>query len=271
MAEVRGGPPKNKKTCRACGERFQPTTGFQKFCTAECRKVGEQTERICAECGETFSRVNWSRARFCSPRCANTATARKRKGKKGRFGNGKPAYPKPGVCKNCRAKFTREKPADRCCSPECSKQLSVENRRKTLGTIPPWGCKTKGEEFCRNCGYPATHLHHIVPRSKTKLGHRDMRNGLPLCRDCHYGWHHQTVVIYSDRLKSEERAFAVELTSEWWVNHRYPERPYDLDDLDGLTYAEQAQIVEDCGGISIALPPEARDRYLTNNRGGTDR
>lgn len=254
----RGGPPKNKKTCRVCGERFLPVTGFQKFCTAECRKAGEQRERTCVECGETFSRVNWSRARFCSPACANKASAAKRKGKKGRFGNGKPSFPRPRVCEHCKAKYMQEKSSQRCCSSECSKQLSVENRRKTLGTIPPWGCKTKGEANCRNCGRAASHLHHIVPRSKTSLGHRDMRNGLPLCRDCHYGWHHQTVVIYSDRLKPEERAFAVELTSEWWVDHRYPQRPYDPSNLEGLTYDEQAQIVSDCGGIEIAYPEEIR-------------
>lgn len=35
---------------------------------------------------------------------------------------------------------------------------------------------------CINCGKPATHWHHVVPRS---LGGNDTTNKVPLCEQCH--------------------------------------------------------------------------------------
>ena len=242
--------------CRTCKVRFVPTNGYQRYCCKECQVKGELVTKKCKRCGKEFEKRRSSMVAHCSLACSKkTAGETRRKN-----------HPTTIVCPGCNQKFTKEKPTQRHCSHACATKMQHENRRKTTGAHPKWGCKSKGEDNCRVCGYPATHLHHIVPRSKTKLGHRDMRNGLPLCRGCHYGWHHNTVVIYSDRLTDEEREFAMEISSEWWVTHRYPPRPYDPDNLDGVSFEEQAQIVDDCGGISVALPPESRDRYLTNNR-----
>lgn len=107
----RGSAPKNKKTCQVCGERFQPATGFQKYCGAGCRKKAELVQRECEECGKTFKRARSTPIRFCSNTCANTATARKRKGKKGQFGNGTPKYPRTAVCAFCKAKYERREAA----------------------------------------------------------------------------------------------------------------------------------------------------------------
>jgi hypothetical protein len=89
-----------------------------------------------------------------------------------------------------------------------------------------WGLRAKGESVCRCCGAPAVHLHHIVPRSKTALGRRDWkRNGLPLCFDCHRGWHDRIVAIPHRVLTDEEFEFAIAIAGGLWVERNYADEP----------------------------------------------
>lgn len=89
-----------------------------------------------------------------------------------------------------------------------------------------WGCKAKGELTCRNCGAPAQHLHHIVPRSRSRAGRDDMeRNGMALCFRCHRGFHDRRITIYRDRLRPQELAFAIADAGPVWVENTYPFMP----------------------------------------------
>lgn len=93
--------------------------------------------------------------------------------------------------------------------------------------------KAQKEMRCRNCGkvprgtgpLGSIHAHHAIPRSKLKLD--DPRNCLPLCFECHQGWHERTVTIYRYAFTHEEWAFLrdVKLIGErtdWWLDVHYP-------------------------------------------------
>ena len=242
------------KKCRVCGTEFQPTTGFQKYCRPGCAIEGQKVTSTCEECGDEYRHPRHADRKYCSKLCANRATAQVRAGKLGRFGNGKPAPPLIKVCENCNQKFHASSKRIKTCSRSCGNVLMHKRRRETLGTPPKWHVQTKGEDGCRNCGITATHLHHIVPRSLAPGGKTDVQNnGMPLCRACHYGWHHRTVTIYADRLTANEREKAIELMSEWWVDTHYPPRPYDPARTSDLDLDKQVEITRDAGGINQAL------------------
>jgi 5-methylcytosine-specific restriction endonuclease McrA len=97
---------------------------------------------------------------------------------------------------------------------------SAKNSRVT-----GFNLKAKGEAECRHCGRRAVHAHHAVPRSKTRAGHADLRNLMPLCAECHSGWHERRLSIWRDRFTPDEDAFVVEIAGEWWVDKNYPRRP----------------------------------------------
>lgn len=232
------------KSCALCGETFQPTTNTQKYCGSDCRMEGEKVDRICERCEKPFRVPRSSWIRFCSSTCSNRATAEKRKGQKGRFGWGvsqaKP--PRKVICPVCRQTFSTSQRTQKYCSTSCRSHGTKDARRKTLGTLPAWSIITKGEKDCRNCGRPAVHLHHVVPRSKSKAGQRDLRNGIPLCFDCHRGWHDRRVIIPVTCLRVPELLLAVELTGPVWVERNYP-IPTNL---------EQVQLVECFGSLLMA-------------------
>lgn len=98
--------------------------------------------------------------------------------------------------------------------------------------------KAKGEAACRACGATPTgtgpmgalHLHHAIPRSMCKATKTDLRNGIPLCRACHAGWHDRQVTIYRDAFTVAEWAFllTVDLLGQEvgpWLDRHYPVRP----------------------------------------------
>jgi hypothetical protein len=100
-----------------------------------------------------------------------------------------------------------------------------------------WSVSAKGEDVCRACGRGPSgagvtgrlHLHHVIPRSMCKATRADLRNGIPLCWDCHQGWHDRRVVIYRDVFTPDEWAFltAVQLTGQEigpWLDAQYPVR-----------------------------------------------
>lgn len=138
-----------------------------------------------------------SSRRFCSHACANSATD------------------------------VRDKRRDR----EGLKNPNFKHGRKAGQQIRGWGVMFKGEDCCRVCGSSeALHLHHIIPRSKSRASRRDLRNGLTLCRSCHARWHSHSLIIYRDLLTDEEWEYlcSVELTGhqiEAWLDDHYPPRP----------------------------------------------
>lgn len=92
--------------------------------------------------------------------------------------------------------------------------------------IPSWTLEAKGEAHCRRCGKQATDLHHIVPRSLSREGREDMRNGLPLCRRCH-DYFESGGPLGRDLLTQEELAFVRTIIGPGWLARRYPR---DLDE-----------------------------------------
>lgn len=86
------------------------------------------------------------------------------------------------------------------------------------------------ELACRNCGRTdlRLHLHHAVPRSMCKAARLDLRNGVPLCTNCHLGWHHRRVTIPRSIFTPIEWAFisSLDLTGQnitAWLDERYPD------------------------------------------------
>lgn len=110
---------------------------------------------------------------------------------------------------------------------EARKELKANPTRDFARPMPTpaqlWGVPAKGEPACRHCGDPARVLHHIVPKVRSRFGRHDYeRNGLPLCKPCHHGWHHRLVEIAHDILTDAEFAFVCEHTGFAWVDHNYP-------------------------------------------------
>lgn len=158
----------------------------------------------CEHCGKKFwvIKKRIGRARWCSLECkVKSGYAKTELGPKlslARGGDGNPAY---------------------------------KHGRRVDIQIPGWKLNNKGEgRICRNCGgQERVQLHHAIPRSKARHVRADLRNGVPLCGDCHTGWHSSKVTLYRDIFSEEEWAFisGVELTGENigpWLDRRYPER-----------------------------------------------
>lgn len=227
------------KVCGICDAGFAPNTASQKYCSPACAEEAEWHDKACQECGEAF-RTRSARGKFCSPRCAGIATARNRNPQV------KAAeYPQPAVCEGCKMKYMKKSRYVRYCSAGCSATHRAELRR--LGAEPKprvrWGCKAKGESACRNCGRPAVHLHHIVPRSKSRAGKDNITgNGAPLCNDCHTGWHYRTVTLHHHILTDEEFGFMVVEGGGLWGEHNYPGKPAPPG-LHFETFAERVRRV----------------------------
>lgn len=80
----------------------------------------------------------------------------------------------------------------------------------------------KGETQCRACGRTAHDPHHAAPRSLSPAGRADLRNCLPLCRDCHDAFHNGTPLPRSV-FHPDELAFVSSLVTASWLDARYPE------------------------------------------------
>lgn len=207
------------KQCKVCGASFQPRTGFQKFCSPTCAHQASTVTRTCVVCGTEFTRGDYSPVKHCSKSCANRASAELRANK----------LLKPrqiAACEECGAPFTKQKMGQRWCSRSCASKARRQPLRIRERYIAGWSLAAKSEPACRNCGRVATHLHHIVPRSKSRAARADVKcNGMPLCFVCHRGWHDHAVEIYRDRLTRDELALALKTAGELWVENHYPYRP----------------------------------------------
>lgn len=68
---------------------------------------------------------------------------------------------------------------------------------------------------------------------------------MPLCFDCHRGWHDGRLLIFRDRLKPEELEWAIEHAGPLWVEMKYPYRPdHALRRLRALKRGEDPEAVE---------------------------
>lgn len=105
-----------------------------------------------------------------------------------------------------------------------------------------WSLEAKGEGQCRACTEPAVHLHHAVPRAVNPAGKRDLRNGLPLCRSCHFSWHRSATPPFTrDVFAIEEWEFIKTLVPLTWLDMRYPRAVRDAGSVEAarlrLTWA----------------------------------
>lgn len=64
--------------CTVCGVRYKRYAPIQKYCSSECRKLAvarkkeaSKTARVCLICGNTFYRLPYKTARYCSRSCAS--------------------------------------------------------------------------------------------------------------------------------------------------------------------------------------------------------
>lgn len=137
-------------------------------------------------------------------------------------------------CRHCKCRFETEPFPSRkriYCSRKCSSEARAKRpteKRPPKGAA--WGCRVKGESHCRACGAPARHLHHIVPRGIAPKHKTNLLNGLPLCVECHMGWHARTVTISAAILKPEEKAFVIGISSVAWLERNYRQVPHHFSE-----------------------------------------
>jgi 5-methylcytosine-specific restriction endonuclease McrA len=74
----------------------------------------------------------------------------------------------------------------------------------------------------------ASHTHHILPRSTCPEGITEALNIIPLCDDCHGGFHDRYVTLYRSILHPEELAWVLAHADPVWFDEWYPEREMDL-------------------------------------------
>lgn len=198
-------PAQRAKACRRCGVEFVPRHGAHRYCSRRCSL---EITRACVVCKKGFVARKDQSTRYCSFACRETD----RHGVKRQI-----------RCVECGTVFQdRRRSRRKFCSHACATKHRWNKPNYELG----WRLKVKGETTCRNCGQEARHLHHIVPKSKSALGKTDvLRNGLPLCADCHRGWHHHTTTIYMTALREEELINAINLAGLLWVEEHYPYPP----------------------------------------------
>jgi predicted HNH restriction endonuclease len=70
----------------------------------------------------------------------------------------------------------------------------------------------------------ASHAHHILPRSTCPEGVKEPLNIIPLCDDCHRGFHDRFVILYRSILCLEELAWVLGHGDPVWLDEWYPSR-----------------------------------------------
>lgn len=199
--------------------------------------------RRCPQCGVTFEPGRWEHRnyaqRFCSADCA----------KRNRSDRVRVSWPS---AEEMRAMVFDEKLSDSQIGERFGHSYEWSRRVRNAYGIPAlpkpphrevkhgrysglrgWSVKEKGEQRCRVCGKESAgrplHLHHVIPRSMCRAAKADLRNGIPLCFDCHQGWHDRRVVIYRDHLTLQEWEFVAgtQLLGQnvgAWLETHYPDR-----------------------------------------------
>lgn len=68
----------------------------------------------------------------------------------------------------------------------------------------------------------------MLPRSICPEGITERMNIIPLCDDCHRGWHDGYVTLYRQILLPDERAWVEAHGDSYHLDRRYPVRASDL-------------------------------------------
>lgn len=127
------------------------------------------------------------------------------------------------ACQN-QAPDIRQRLRDR----EGVKNPRFKDGKRAGDNIRGWSVLLKGDDCCRVCGSArGLHLHHVIPRSKSRAARRDLRNGLTLCSSCHAKWHRHSLVIHRDVFTQEEWGYisSVQIIGqriEAWLDDHYP-------------------------------------------------
>jgi hypothetical protein len=241
--------------------------------------VHKRRQVTCVDCGETRVLTYGLRSSLLPKRCLSCARKRQRE----RLLSGEWLD-----CPNCGTRFWRKRSylANRksgrqlFCSLTCLKdgggyaemarEQSIARRgkgnpaykhgRKVNTHIPGWNLKQKGETSCRNCGsHERVQLHHVIPRSHSRVAKTDLRNGIPLCGDCHFGWHSRRVAIYRDIFTTEEWQYLLSIDLiDWrtsaWLDLNYPVRPART----AASRSSRAKAASSPAGSTGSFQPTAR-------------
>lgn len=192
-------------------------------------------ERECGFCGNAFydRQATTIRQKYCSHRCQGQA----------KHARAVKSYPPEAELRALYAAGETDRAIGRRYGHTCMWALGVRRfygiagkprgswRAKPLaqrGDRARWGMHRKPEKNCRNCGATGRlDLHHAIPRSRSKAAKYDLRNGIPLCDVCHFGWHHKKLVICREVFKPEEWEYisSVQLVDRditAWLDKHYP-------------------------------------------------
>lgn len=85
----------------------------------------------------------------------------------------------------------------------------LESKAKKLWQM---ACLERWGNLCECCGQTASAFHHFLPKSRSNHLRYDVKNGVPLCRECHY-----TIHFSHDTLKRRgvENAIIDNRGTEW--------------------------------------------------------
>ncbi len=114
--------PKISAFCEQCGDQYQQTGRYQRFCTERCQWKAKRLARplgLCEYCKQPFRYSNGTtKQRFCSQACAVLSRPRK---------------PKPGPrcrihikdCAQCGKAFVARRGHQKICSDECRRERNI--------------------------------------------------------------------------------------------------------------------------------------------------
>ena len=136
-----------ERFCVVCGNKFESTSGNQKYCSPECTKKGKNAvrqlrrlakrktplKRNCDYCGVEFKPINYIQ-RFCSLSCREKFKWQMQEN-----------VPKLKICPTCGEEF-ESAGNQKYCSAECQLQAVHLGKKKSQKDI----CNTYSEEFLPN-------------------------------------------------------------------------------------------------------------------------
>ena len=71
--------------------------------------------------------------------------------------------------------------------------------------------------ICECCGNPATEIHHFLPKSLSNALRYDLKNGISLCRSCHFKHHSRFDPAIYERMTANK-------SPEWFLYIRNKRR-----------------------------------------------
>ena len=68
-------------------------------------------------------------------------------------------------------------------------RAKIKRKRKEADRLWIRVCLEEYGSLCEVCGKPAVDVHHFIPKSLSARLRLDIKNGVPLCRSCHFAHH----------------------------------------------------------------------------------